>query len=104
MPAAPHTPHSLTVLDCLRVPNGDGLDPIPGDIVIVERINGDMRETTCKRLEQLPNGDYQLVADSTRPEFAEPIPLGSTSEDHHIDTETRVIGIVYNAINRVFRR
>lgn len=93
-----------TILDCIDVWNSDGIKPIPGDIVIVVRHMGDLFETTCKRLEQLPDGEYQLRAESTRPEFAEPIRLGKPSDGHFGDDEIRIIGIVNSAITRIMRR
>lgn len=93
-----------TILDCIRVPNPDGLVPIPGDIVIVVRQNGNLFETTCKRLEQLPDGSFQLRAESTRAEFAEPISLGKPDDAHFADSEVRIIAIVNSSITRVMRR
>lgn len=94
-----------TELDCLRIKFGEGpLRPEPGDIVVVQRRNGDLYETTCKRLELAPDGIYQLRAESTRPEFQEPIPLGRPDRDHHVDTGIEIIGIVNQAYQRHFRR
>lgn len=93
-----------TVLDCIRVPNASSLEPIPGDIVIVERKQGALIETTCKRLEQLEDGSYQLRAESTRAEFSEPIPCGRPDSDHFDDNETRIIAIVNAAVTSVLRR
>lgn len=93
-----------TILDCF-VPYGpDGLKPEPGDIVIVQRKRGDLVETTCKRLERLPDGSFQLRAESTRLEFQEPIPIGTPCPNYFGDEETRVIGIVNAAVTPVFRR
>lgn len=93
-----------TILDCLGLYGADGLTPQPGDIVIVQRKRGDLCETTCKRLELLPDGSYQLRAESTRPEFSEPIPIGKPDGGHFGDDETTVIAIVNSAITRVLRR
>lgn len=93
-----------TILDCLRVPNRAGLSPIPGDIVIVQRRLGDLWETTCKRLEQLGDGTYQLRAESSRPEFGEPIRLGRPDDGHFSDDEIVIVGVVNSAITQVLRR
>jgi hypothetical protein len=93
-----------TILDCFNVYSGDGLAPEPGDIVIVQRQRGDLVETTCKRLERLADGSFQLRAESTRPEFQEPITLGKPDGEYFGDDETRVIGIVNAAVMPVFKR
>ena len=93
-----------TILDCFKVYGSDGLKPEPGDIVVVRRVRGDMFETTCKRLERLANGDFQLRAESTRAEFAEPIPIGAPDDDHFGDDEVSIIGIVNAAVTPLLRR
>lgn len=93
-----------TILDCFQVYGSDGLVPEPGDVVIVQRCRGDLIETTCKRLERLADGGYQLRAESTRPEFQDPIALGKPDGEYFGDDETRVIGIVNAAVTPVFRR
>lgn len=93
-----------TVLDCFAVPGTPDLTPIPGDVVIVQRTRGDLTETTCKILERLPDGSFQLLCDSTRPEFAEPIPIGKPDNGHFGDDEIRIIGIVNSAITPVLKR
>jgi SOS-response transcriptional repressor LexA len=81
------------LLDCLDT-YSSGVNPEPGDYVIVERISGQLRETTVKELRANEDGDYVLQAHSTRPEFAAPIYLGKPNGNHYEDTEIRVIGIV----------
>lgn len=93
-----------TILDCMAVPGTPDLVPAHGDIVIVQRRMGDLFETTCKRLEMLADGSYQLRADSTREEFAEPIHIGKPDDGHFTDGDTTIIGIVNTAITRVFAR
>lgn len=93
-----------TILDCFQVYGADGLVPEPGDIVIVQRCRGDLIETTCKRLERLSDGSYQLRAESTRPEFQEPIAIGKPDGDYFGDDEIRIIGIVNAAVTPVLRR
>lgn len=93
-----------TILDCLRIPDTPDLAPIPGDIVVVQRRRGDLFETTCKRLERADDGGFQLRAESTRPEFGEPIPIGSPDNGHFADEDICIIGIVNSAITHVFRR
>lgn len=80
------------------------LSPQDGDLVVVERRNGDLYETTCKRLVITPEGEFELHAESTRPEFKEPFLIGRPDVDHHIDVETEIIGIVDRAVQRHFRR
>lgn len=93
-----------TILDCIKLPSMDGLEPIPGDVVIVVRQLGDLFETTCKRLEQTSDGSFQLRCESTRPEFSEPIPIGKPDRGHYSDDEIRIIAIVNSSITKVMRR
>ncbi|UAB76992.1 S24 family peptidase [Erythrobacter sp. SCSIO 43205] len=93
-----------TILDCFKLYGADGLTPEPGDVVIVQRRRGALIETTCKRLERLADGAFQLRAESTRPEFAEPIPIGAPSEEHFGDDETTIIGIVNAAVTPLLNR
>jgi len=85
-----------SVLDCLRVYRGR-LDPQDGDLVIVQRQRHDLMETTCKRLAKVGD-EWVLIAESTRPEFKDPIPLGSPDRDHVGDGDIEVIGIVARAV------
>jgi repressor LexA len=87
-------------LDCVDVIE-NGEEPIPGDYVIVERYSGHLRETTCKLLVRLPDGSLALQAESTRPEFAEPILLGNPSVDHFEDSEIRVVAVVLGAYRKI---
>lgn len=94
-----------TELDCLRIPfNGSGLAPKPGDLVIVERRKGDLCETTCKRLAIDDAGDYVLLAESTKPEFQEPIHIGRPDKAHFEDSEAIVIAIVNRSYQSHFKR
>lgn len=93
-----------TVLDCMGIPGTPGLVPQPGDIVIVRHSRGDLVETTCKRLELLEDGTFQLRAESNRPEFAEPIWLGKPDKSYFADDGIEIIGVVNTAITKVFRR
>lgn len=93
-----------TVLDCLKVGGFSPPQPIPGDYVIVERRQNDLVETTCKKLNQLEDGSYELIAESTLPEFDTPIPLGKPDPDTWTDNGIAVIGIVIGAYTRHFRR
>jgi hypothetical protein len=85
-----------TILECVRL-IGSGIAPKSGDYVIVERAQGGLREVTCKRLSQRANGDWELIAESTQPEFREPIPIGHPDEGHWGDDETRIVAIVVRA-------
>lgn len=97
-------PHG-TVLDCFRVPfsTDPHLQPQPGDIVVVERAQGELVETTCKRLNRDGNGDWYLTAESWDPQFSDPIPMGQPTE-HGPDDEIRVVGIVNAAIQQHLKR
>jgi hypothetical protein len=64
-----------TILECVKL-IGSAIVPKDGDYVVVERKQGALRELTCKRLEVLADGTYQLRAESTLPEFKDPIPIG----------------------------
>ncbi len=68
----------------------------PGDLVIVERQRHDLTEMTCKRL-ALEDGVLVLRAESTRPEWSEPIMVGEPSKDSISDDGVRIIGIVLNS-------
>lgn len=82
-------------LECLWV-KFSPIAPQPGDLVIVERRQHDLVELTCKRL-AMDGGDYFLVAESTEPEFQQPIAIGRPDVDDHTDNEIRVVGIVLSA-------
>lgn len=84
------------VLECVRL-IGSGLTPRDGDYVIVERKQGALRELTCKRLSQRPDGDWELCAESTLPEFSEPIPIGHPDPEHWGDDEISIVAIVVRA-------
>lgn len=92
------------ILDVLAIPGTPGLEPQVGDIVIVRRRQGDLIETTCKRLARADDNTLELRSESTRAEFSDPIKTGSPDAAHHIDSETTIIGIVNSAISQVFRR
>lgn len=80
-------------LDCIDVISA-GMTPSPGQYVVVERCRGELRETTAKLLARREDGEWELRAESTLPEFSEPIPIGHPSLDHYIDSETRILGVV----------
>jgi Peptidase S24-like len=87
-----------TILQCVRL-IGSGLKPRDGDYVIVERKQGALRELTCKRLSILPDGEYRLLAESTLPEFAEPIPVGKPDREAPDDDnqQIRIVAIAVRA-------
>lgn len=89
-------------LECLRVQFGT-VEPVPGDLVIVERLSHDLTEMTCKRLD-VEGEDWVLRSESTKPEFQEPIRIGRPDRGLFIDNEVRVVGIVVKAHQNHFRR
>lgn len=68
------------------------------DLVIVERINHDLREMTCKIIRFDDDGVAWLHSNSDQPQFQEPWRLGKPDEDLHVDNEIRVIGRVIRAV------
>lgn len=80
-------------LDCVET-IGNAIQPMVGDYVVVERIQGDLHETTVKLFYERSSEGNFLRPLSTRPEFQETIALGLPDGDHFGDDETRVIGIV----------
>ena len=82
-------------LECLWV-KFSAIPPRPGDLVIVERHNHDLVELTCKRL-AMDGEDYILLAESTEPEFSDPIHVGRPDNGMFVDDEVRVVGIVLSA-------
>jgi SOS-response transcriptional repressor LexA len=87
-----------SVLDCVSI-FANGVEPEPGDHVIVERVRPDgLRELTVKEFDRR-DGRYFLVPRSTKPEFQSEIEIGAPSLDA-IDGgyEVRVIGFVVSII------
>lgn len=82
-----------------------------GDYVIVEKNIGGLFELTCKRLSQRQDGAWELIAESDRPEFRDPIYIGRPIEnsdgpgfDGLTDDEVRVKAIVVDAYLPLARR
>jgi SOS-response transcriptional repressor LexA len=95
-----------TILRCVDIIGSD-LEPEDGDYVIVEQQRGGLYETTVKRLSRRPDGRWELCAESTLPEFREPIPIGKPDKPGHYDTmgaTTRVKAIVIDAYLPLRRR
>lgn len=90
-------------LECLRVGAGSDVEPLPGDLVIVERQAHDLVETTCKRLTRNPDGEWILCAESTKAEFQSEIPLGRPDRALFVDNEVRITGVVIKAHQNHFR-
>lgn len=88
-------------LEVLRVP-WNGVQPLPGDLVIVARHHHGMIETTCKRLAR-EDGVWMLKAESTKPQFREAIVLGNADAAVPVDDGIEIIGIVLSAQKRHFR-
>lgn len=93
-----------SILECVRVFDENGLTPQHNDIVIVERSDGHLVETTCKRLEIKADGVFVLHAESYRPEFDEPIFMGKPDSEDHSDGYVRIIAIVDKATIQLFKR
>lgn len=91
-----------SMLECLRVGFG-GPEPQPGDLVIVQRQRHNLFELTCKRLVKAGD-DWELRAESSQPEFQDPIPLGRPDVDHVGDEEIRIVGIVVRSYQMHFRQ
>ena len=89
-------------LECLRVTFGV-VDPQPGDIVIVQRNRHELQELTCKRLD-FDGQNWVLRAESTRPEFQDPIVIGRPDDGHFGDDETAVIAIVLRSHQTLYKR
>lgn len=93
-----------TILDCFRVGFGTtGPEPRDGDIVIVQRRQGDLYETTCKQL-AIVDGEYLLRPLSTKPEFQQELRLGKPDSDDHTDNGCEIVGIVNSAITQIYRK
>lgn len=90
-----------TILECVNLIGSD-IVPTDGDYVIAERKQGALRELTCKRLRVLPNGGYELHAESFSPEFAKPIFMGKPSKRFIGEDETRIIAVVVKAHLQLF--
>lgn len=89
-------------LECLRITYGV-VEAQPGDIVIVQRNRHDLQELTCKRLD-FDGHNWVLRAESTRPEFQEPIVIGKPDDGHFGDDETAVIAIVMRSHQTLYQR
>jgi hypothetical protein len=95
-----------TILRCVNL-IGSELEPESDDYVIVEQQRGDLYETTVKRLARRPDGVYELCAESTLPEFRDPIVIGKPDTSGHfdgMDDTTRVKAIVIDAYLPLRRR
>lgn len=84
---------------------GTGIEFEDGDYAIVERRKSGLVEVTCKRLRSVPEG-WELVAESTLPEFKHPISIGKPIEgaegemffkESLFDDEVRVRALVVDA-------
>ncbi|CAB5162568.1 HTH_XRE domain containing protein [uncultured Caudovirales phage] len=88
-----------SVLDCISI-YANGIQPMTGDHVIVERIKPDgLRERTVKEF-CARDGRFYLRPKSTRPEFQAEIEIGAPDGDHpHDGEQVNVVGFVVSAIN-----
>lgn len=95
-----------TILRCVDL-IGSSLEPEDGDYVIVEQQRSGLYETTVKRLARRDDGVWELCAESTLPEFREPIVIGKPDKPGHydkMDDATRVKAIVVDAYLPLRRR
>lgn len=87
-----------TILDCYSA-RDVGVQPADGDLVVVERVRGDVREFTLKLYKIDEDGNSWLVSESTKPQFQAPLMMQSTDIDHEReDDEIRVHAYVMNYI------
>ena len=95
-----------TILRCVDL-IGSELDPEDGDYVIVEQQRSGLYETTVKKLARRQDGGWELCAESTLPEFREPIFIGKPEKPGHYDgmeDTTRVKAVVVDAYLPLKRR
>lgn len=90
-----------TILECVNL-LGSSVVPVTGDYVLAERKQGPLHELTCKRLRILPNGSYELHAESTLPEFSRPLFIGKPDKNYAGENETRIVAIVVRAHLQLF--
>jgi hypothetical protein len=91
-----------TILRCIDL-IGSNMEPEDGDYVIVEQHRGGL----VKKLSRRPDGVYELVAESTLPEFRDPITIGkpdASGSFDGLDDTTRVKAIVIDAFLALKRR
>jgi hypothetical protein len=98
----------------LRFPHGTDLELIlligseevvePGDYVLVERRRDGLCEKTVKRIEQRADGNWELVAESTLPEFQTPMFIGKPDFYAETDDEIRVVAKVRNSKQSFVKR
>lgn len=99
-----------TILRCVDL-IGSNIDIQPDDYVIVEQRRNGLTETTCKRLSRRADGDWELLAESTLPQFQQPIHIGKPVETHDAavfdamdEHEIRVKALVIDAYLPLRRR
>lgn len=85
-----------TILECVSL-IGSTITTEDGDYVIAQRYRAGLYERTCKRLRKTATGDFELVAESTLPEFQEPIFIGKPDNGFSGDEETTVVALVVRA-------
>ena len=83
---------------------GDLVEPVHNDYVIVRRNLNGLHETTVKKLVMLEDGNRELRCESDRPEFADPVYVGKPDKDHITDDGIEIIAIVLTATEIKFRR
>lgn len=92
-----------SILECVRVFGPEGPQPQDGQIVIVQRSQGELIETTCKQLEIRSDGTYVLHCQSYRDEFRDPVFMGKPDVGDFSDNGTRIVAIVLKATKDFFK-
>jgi hypothetical protein len=94
------------ILDCFKIPFSSdcAIRPNAGQLVIVQAIDGDKTETTCKRLGREPNGQWFLTLESTKAEHQVKIPIGAPKDNYWIDGDIKIVGIVSVAMQQFLTR
>lgn len=90
-----------TILECVKLIGSD-IVLRDGDYVIAQRKQGDLYEMTCKRLHIMPNGSFELQAESYQPEFSKPIFMGKPDKSFVGEDETSIVAVVVRGHLKLF--
>lgn len=72
-----------------------------GDVVVVERTRGQLKERTCKEVVSA-RGGFDLWPRSTDPRHQEPLHVGSTGESERDDETVELVGLVVSVQSNFF--